>query len=277
MSIGTLTPEMRTRQKRILWILRAWVALGILGGTVFWVVTYPPSVKWGVPDSPERVLLGFAFAIIATVPIWVWSTYRYGMEQKWLAEDMGIPYEAGKRYPLWTRRRIVVCALGIAMFGISGIVPATTFDLPQFVATFLTVLYGPIEGGVGVGLGYLFIRGPIFEGTLNPLLLLTNCFIDGAIYFAAGHFYRQFIYPKVTSWRLTIGLIAYVFFVDRLHVGWFIPGLTWGTVWSCLWAGPKEAILAARAFANYYWCPIAWLPNIVLAYLVASALQRYKI
>jgi hypothetical protein len=189
---------------------------------------------------------------------------------------MGLPYEPGRKYPLFTTKRIIVAALGVALFGISGIVPATTFDLPQFVASFLTILYGPIEGGIGVGLGFLLIRGPIFTGYTNPFQLIAYCLGDGMIYFAAGQFYRQFIYYKPLKWRMTVGLVMYVLFVNFLHGGWGIPGFWWGTM-GLYDNGPIAAIWARRAFRNYYWVPFAWLPNIVLAYLVANALRKYKV
>jgi len=277
MAIGDLTQETWSRMKRNLRILEAWVIAGMIGYILTWLALNPTSPAWGVSWSPERAMLMALLAVIGCLPIWVWSTYRYGMMQKWLAEDRGVPYEPGKRYPLWTPKRIVIIALGIALFGISGVVPATTFDLAQFVATFLTVLYGPIEGGIGVGLGFLIIRGPLFTGILNPFLLIAYCLGDGMIYFAAGQFYRQFIYYKPLRYRLTVGLVLYVLFVNFLHVGWGIPGYWWGVVGDYVRYGPLEVSLARRIWRNVYWCPFAWLPNIVIAYLVATAMQRFKV
>ncbi|MEM3713396.1 MAG: hypothetical protein QXF82_00450 [Nitrososphaeria archaeon] len=263
------------KENLILIALEAWVVAGIIAGLLFYIYMDIPSTKWGVPESPERLMLMCFYTVLSCLPIWVWSIYRYKMQKRWLAEDMGLTYEPNRIYPLFTTKRIVICALGVSLFGISGIIPATTFDLPQFIASFLTLLYGPIEGGIGVGLGFLLIRGPIFSGYANPFQLIGYCLGDGAIYFLAGHFYRQYIYYKPLKWRMTIGLVSYVLFVNFLHVGWFIPGLTWGVIWTGL--GPLDYTLAQRAFANYYWCPFAWLPNIVLAYLVATALQKFKV
>ena len=112
--------------------------------------------------------------------------------------------------------------------GMSGIVPATTFDLPQFAATFLTILYGPIEGCIGVDVGFALIRRPLFSGWLSPINLLSVCFNDGAIYAIGGVFYRKYIHPWPTQKRLTLGLASYVILINFLHAGWFIPGLYWG-------------------------------------------------
>ncbi len=275
MSIGKVTPEEIAVQSRNMKILDALAILGMLAGIAFWFGMDVLSPKWGVASSPERLMLACAYAILATGPLWVWSTYRYTINQKWLAEDLSLPYEKGKKYPVWTTKRIVVIALGIALFGISGVVPATTFDLPQFVATFLTVLYGPIEGGIGVGLGFLLIRGPLFSGILNPFQLIAYCLGDGMIYFVAGQFYKEFIHYKPLSWRLTIGLVIYVICVNFFHVGWVLPGLWWGIGMTYLANGP--AWPAQRLFFATYWCPVAWLPNIVGAYLVATALQKYRV
>lgn len=277
MVIGTISPSEWTRMKRNLRLLEISCIVGMIACFILFIVLNPTSPKWGTSFSPERTMLMTLYAVVGCLPMWFWSTYRYGMMQKWLAEDAGLPYEPGKRYKLWITKRIVTIALGIALFGISGIVPSTTFDLPQFVATFLTVLYGPIEGGIGVGLGFLLIRGPLFTGLLNPFILIAYCIGDGMIYFVAGQFYRQFVYYKPLKWRLTIGLLSYVLVVNFLHAGWGTPGWYWGMVGDYVRYGPLEVSLVRRIWRNTYWCPFAWLPNIVGAYLVATALQKYKV
>lgn len=277
MSIGKITVEEVESASRKMKVFDALAIVGMLSGLGFWIAMDVTSEKWGVAYSPERMMLLCAFALLATMPLWLWSTYRYMNNQKWLAEDIGVPYEPGKKYPVWTTKRIVAIALGIALFGISGVVPATTFDLAQFVATFLTVLYGPIEGGIGVGLGFLLIRGPLFSGILNPFQLIAYCFGDGMIYFVAGQFYREFIAYKPLSWRLTVGLAIYVLCVNSFHAGFYIPGLFWGVAGDYIRFGPRAVSLARRMWRMAYWIPIAWFPNIVGAYLVATALQKYKV
>ena len=277
MSIGKVTPEEVEAQSRNLKILSGLSVVGMLAGLAFWIAVKPPLEKWGVAFSPERIMIMCAYGILATGPLWLWSTYRYMTNQKWLAEDIGVPYEPGKKYPVWTTKRIVAIALGIALFGISGVVPATTFDLPQFVATFMTVLYGPIEGGIGVGLGFLLIRGPLFSGILNPFQLIAYCLGDGMIYFVAGQFYREYLAYRPLSWRLSIGLVVYTLCVNFFHIGFYIPGLWWGVGYSFTASGPLPAMLADRVFRDAYWVPVAWIPNIVGAYLVATALHKYKV
>jgi len=277
MSIGKMTVEEVETASRNLKIFDALAIVGMLAGLGFWIAMDVTSEKWGVAYSPERMMMLCAYSLLATMPLWLWSTYRYMSNQKWLAEDIGVPYEPGKKYPVWTTKRIVAIALGIALFGISGVVPATTFDLPQFVATFLTVLYGPIEGGIGVGLGFLLIRGPLFSGILNPFQLIAYCFGDGMIYFVAGQFYREYIHYKPLSWRLTIGLATYVLCVNFFHAGFYIPGLFWGVAGDYIRFGPRAVSLARRVWRMAYWIPVAWFPNIVGAYLVATALQKYKV
>jgi hypothetical protein len=274
MAIGVVTPEYTAKVRRNRMVFLALFFVGIAAGAGMVYLIQPWTEALGVSYSPQRWFFTMLWGVIVGGPAWLYGIYYYSTEQKWLAEDLGLPYEEGKIYPCWTAKRMVSVALGIALFGMSGIVPSTTFDLPQFAATFLTILYGPIEGCIGVGLGFALIRGPLFSGYLSPVNLLSVCMNDGAIYALGGVFYRKFIHPWPTQRRLTLGLALYVLFIDRLHAGWFIPGLYWGMF--DFIGNPWEAFLAARAFNNAYWVPIAWLPNIVLSYLVGSALQKYK-
>ncbi len=277
MAIGVVTPEEAATVRRNRMLLLGLFFVGLIVGFGYLYMAAPWSEGPGVSGTPQRWLIAMIYATLTGAPAWAYGIYYYSTEQKWLAEDLGLPYEEGKKYPCWTAKRIVSVALGIALFGMSGIVPATTFDLPQFAATFLTILYGPIEGAIGVGVGFALIRGPLFSGWLSPINLLAVMWADGAIYALGGVFYRKYIHPWPTNRRLTIGLLSYVVFINFLHEGWFIPGVWWGVLWCFILNGPWEASMACRAFVNAYWVPVAWLPNIVLSYLVASALQKYKV
>jgi hypothetical protein len=276
MSTGTLTPEAARRQRMIMNALRIYVPISMLAAMIYYLVLWPPSPAWGIPDSPQRQVLRLGYALLASLPFWIWGTYRFSISYKWIAQDLGVPYEPGKKYPLFHTKMIVAVALGIALFSISGAVPFTTFDLAQFVATFVTLLYGPVAGGLAVGLGDLLIRGPIFMGWLDPAVLLYCSLVDGSIYFVAGHFYRQYIYGKPIQWRLTIGLLAYFLVVNAFHWGWFIPGFGWGIAWQSM-GGPLDWIRATRAWNNFYGIPFSVLPNLVLAYIVSSSIQKYKV
>jgi hypothetical protein len=270
MSVGNVTPEIEARWKMIQRILMIWTALGVVLYFAILLIYEPWGPGLGVQNSPQRHLVsavvaaGYPFAVV------IWGVYHYTTQQKWLAEDMGIPYEEGKLYPAWTPKRLVTIALGIAFFGITGAVPAATFDLPQFSATFLTVLYGPIEGAIGVGLGFLLIRGPIFSGMFNPFQLFSVFATDGMIYAILGNVTRRYIYYHPLRWRMTYGLAIYTLCNIAIHRG---PAWNFRRVITT----PYEQLMASFAYQITYWIPFAYLPNLILAYLVATALIKYKI
>lgn len=270
MSIGVVTPELRRRWRRIQLALLAWIAAGVVGYFIMIFITQPWGPGLGVASSPQRLALTAVQGVLYPLPIILWGIHYYSTQQKWLAEDIGVPYEEGKLYPVWTPKRLVTIALGIAFFGITGAVPASTFDLPQFAATFLTVLYGPIEGALGVGLGFLLIRGPIFSGFFNPFQLFGVFAVDGMIYAILGNFTRKYIYPKPLRWRMTVGLVLYAAVNAAIHRG---PAWNFRNII----INPYEQLMASFAYQLSYWIPFAYLPNLVLAYLVATALIKYKV
>jgi len=273
MSIGLETEATRATYRRNMRYIWGYCAVSwVLAFLWAFVINQPWTATMGVAGTPERNMFATIYRCLAGFPCWAWGTYYYINKHKWLAEDMGIPYEEGKMYPAFTPKRLVSIAMGIAFFGVSGIIPAGTFDFAQFAATFMTVLYGPLEGGFGVALGGMFIRGPIFSGNLNPLTL-SSFINDGGIYFICGCLYRQYIYYHTPRWRATFGLLLFFAVEDRMHGGWFIPGVLLGLPINNIW----PAYLTARTTTNFYSRPFAWLPNLVLGYLVADALQKYKV
>jgi len=270
MSVGTVTPEMQKRWKTVERALLAWIILGFVGYFVMIFITKPWGPGLGVASSPQRVMLTGVMGLLYPLPTILLGVYHYTTQQKWLAEDMGIPYEEGKLYPCWTPKRLVTIALGIAFFGITGAVPASSFDLPQFAATFLTVLYGPVEGAIGVGLGFLLIRGPIFSGMFNPITLFSVFATDGMIYAILGNVTRKYIYYRPLRWRMTYGLAIYTVINFLIHRG---PAWNFRT----FLLNPWPQFMASITNQVVYWIPFAYLPNLILAYLVSSALIKYKV
>lgn len=270
MSVGTVTPEIRQRWKSVINFLLAWIAIGVVGFFVMIFVLKPWGPALGVSQSPQRQFWGAVFAFLYPFPTLLLGVYYYTTQQEWLAQDMGIPYEEGKLYPAFTPKRLVTIALGIAFFGITGAVPASTFDLPQFAATFLTVLYGPLEGAIGVGLGFLLIRGPIFSGMFNPLTLFSVFATDGMIYAILGNVTRKYILPKPLKWRMTNGLVMYTVLNFLIH-----RGPAWN--FRRILLEPYAQFMASITYQVTYWIPFAYLPNLILAYLVSTALLKYKV
>jgi hypothetical protein len=271
-----MTPEIAVTQSRNLRRLEILAILGILGGFALWILADPTSTKWGISQSPERMTLLLAYALLVALPIWIWSIYRFSTRQKWLAEDLAVPFEPNRLYPLWTKKRITNICLGIGLVGLSELLPVTPIYFPQFVATYLTVVYGPIEGGLSAGLGYLLIRGPLFNGITNPYQLIAYCLGEGMTYFVTGHFYREFLYHRPIQQRLTIGLVFYLLFANSFHAGFIVPGLFWGVAENYIGFGPLPASLARRVWQMAYWIPTTWLYTVVGAYLTATVLQDHR-
>lgn len=271
-----MTPEIVVSQSRNLKRLETIVILGLLGGVVFWMIVDPTSVKWGGVESPERMMLLLGYALLVALPLWIWSTYRFSTRQKWLAEDLSDPFEPDRLYPLWTKKRLINICLGIGLVGISELLPVTPIYFPQFIATYLTVVYGPIEGGLSAGFGYLLMRGPLFNGVTNPFQLIAYCLGEGMTYFVTGQFYREYLFCKPIQQRLTIGLVFYLLFANSFHAGFIVPGLFWGVAENYMGFGPLPASLARRVWQMAYWTPTTWLYTLVGAYLTATVLQDYR-
>ncbi len=269
MSIGDWTAEDQAKWKRQQYYILGWFIAGLVAMGGLYLYFWPPGPAMGVAYSPQRWMLSSLWAFLIMLPLWAWGYHYYIGHQQWLAEDMGLPYEEGKRYPIWTTRRVAACALGIALFGASGAVPASAFDLPQFVASFLTVLYGPIEGMIGVGLGFALIRGPIFVGRLDPFYLSAVCLGDGMIYAVMGNVYRKYIHYRPTTYRY-LGVVLYYISQLPLHRGWWM--LTFGST-----TRPWEAFVPYVMYNLTWWIPFAYTPNVFLGYLAASAALKYKL
>ncbi len=276
MSKGKMTPEIAGNQSRNLKRLEILVIIGMLGGFGLWILSDPTSMKWGVAQSPERMILLLEYAILVALPLWIWSIYRFSTKQRWVAEGNAVPFEPDRLYPLWTKKRIANICLGIGLIGLSEAVPATPIYLPQFIATYLTVVYGPIEGGLSAGLGYLLIRGPLFNGITNPFQLIAYCLGEGMTYFVTGQFYREYLYHKSIQQRLTIGLVSYLLFANSFHAGFVVPGLFWGVAENYIGFGPLPVSLARRVWQMAYWIPTTWLYTVVGAYLTATVVQEHK-
>jgi len=272
-SIGVETEQERSAAKRNVRLLAIYLAVSMILAWVIFFVINPlssASTGLGVPSGPVRYLWAVLLGILYDGPQVIFFSYYYIHQQRWLAQDIGVPYEEGKKYPWMTPKRLVGMAMGIAFFGISGIVPAGTFDFAQFAAVFLTIVYGPLEGGTGVALGWL-IRGPVFTGVLSPVVLLNDFIWDGSTYFTMGVVYRKFILPQGANWRSTAGLATYAATQMPLHitVGWFIPS----NPYIMTTTGP--AFAATWTTINFYYKPFAYFPNLIIAYLVADRLQKY--
>jgi hypothetical protein len=274
--VETITPELEASQSRNLKRLEVLVIVGMLSGLSLWVLSDPTSERWGITFSSGRIMLLSAYTLLVAFPFWIWGIYRFSVNQRWLAEDLGVPYTFGKRYPLWTRKRIFNISLGIMAVGLSGLVPTTLVDLPRFTATCLTILHGPIEGGLCAGLSFLLIRGPFFNGITNPSHLVAYCLGEGMVYLVAGQFYREYINGMSIRRKLTIGLLLYVVYVNFFDIGFIVPGLFWGVADNYIGFGPLPVSLARRVWQITYWLPTVWVFSVVGAYLTATVLQRYK-
>jgi len=275
MPIGSLTRLVGEPWRRILKILDFLVLLGMVGGLTMWIILFPPSERWGVSFSQKRIMLMFTYTVMVALPLWLWSIYRYATKQRWLAEDLGVTYEPGKRYPFLTHRRILHISVGVLLYGLSGIFSSSPIDLPQFVATYMMIIYGPVEGGLSAGLGFLLIRGPFLDKILNPYYLITYGLGGGLVYLIAGQFYREYLRHLSIRWRGTLGLILYLLFSSSFHAGLPIPGLFWGVAEDYIGFGPIAVSLARRTWRVTYLIPFIWIPTSVAAYAASMITEMY--
>ena len=274
MAIAEETPEYRKKLERELLLVYAWMVLGFIASIIHFIMIWPLGPALGPSQSPERWLHFAINTYLFNLPIWFWCVQIVRVHPEWIARDMGVPYENGKIYPLWTPKRLVTIAMGIALFGFSGVVPATTFDFPQFAAQIMMILYGPIEGCFCL-IGHGFIRMPLFSGLLDPFKMIPLAIWPGGWSGFLSWIYHRYLRDWEWKKKMTVGLFLYVLIGNFTHVGCPI-GIHLGWPMVFIQNGPWAVQMAQVAFYCSYWVPFAWVPNIALGYIICSVLLKYK-
>jgi len=209
--------------------LYGWLIIGIIVSAIAFVYYWPPGPGLGFPWSPYRVLMADVGAVMVLLPLILVLCKKYTDNQKWLAEDSGAEYEPGKRYPVWTTRRLVGLAIGAAFFGATGFVTIPYVDLPMIAASFCAILLGPLGAFLSLTVGWILIRFPFAMGIWDPTWWPLGAFLDGGIWAINGYFYHRFIRGREVTRKAPMYALYTVVAVAvhiAVFVGWMVSCLS---------------------------------------------------
>ena len=164
-------PEPKSSMSRTIdYILIAWGVLGA-GWFYWWTMGLEPwGPALGVAGSALRNINNTIATSVWAIP-WILFLCKSQYEnQRWRAEDLGVVYELGKKYPFWTTRRIVAIGLASAFHIGCAIVPSSFLDLCGVAATFIAVLFGPFDTFIMINVAF-WIRLPLFHGLSDPIAI----------------------------------------------------------------------------------------------------------
>lgn len=245
--------------------LYIWLAVGVVVSILAFIYYWPPGPTLGYPWSPHRILLADLGAVMVMLPIILILCKKYADNQKWLAEDMGLEYEPGKRYPLWTTRRLVGIAIGAALFGASGFLTLGYVDVPMLAASFCAILLGPIGAFLSLTIGWILIRYPLAMGIWDPTWWPLGAFLDGGIWTIAGYFYHRFIRGRKLKRKAPM-YILYTVVVVAVHMAVFV-----GWMVTCLSPAPAVYVDYMNWLASYP-LRVLW---VFVSLVAADASWRY--
>jgi hypothetical protein len=259
----------------ITYALMAWAIIGFFAyfGLIF---TFRPwTGALGVAGAAPRIFFMGLGCYVYMLPLPLLCCHLYTQHQEWVAEDNGQKYEKGKYYKTWTTKTIITMALSMALFGASGAIRVV--DIPGIVMTFVNILYGPVVAFFGLGLGYFFIRGPIFLGQFDFFQLSRNLIYDGGHAAISAFMWRKWIRTKWQLGKMSTP-VAFVFY--SVLRWWFHLTSHWVT--TKVWTHPDPIYLVTLLTSFTVPRPPLMVPgflngpiNHAIGFFMAIAVTKY--
>jgi hypothetical protein len=233
--------------KTIGYLLYAYIILGWIGYWYLYFTLEPWGPTLGVVDSPERLFwgCGVVMALIA-LPVQLWELWYFVDHPEWIARANMEEYVPGTRPKVWTRRRIITSAMGMALFGGSGAFYSPVLDVPGIIWQFLAVAYDPIVCWFAVAFGFLLIRGPLFAGMWNPFMLFGIWALDVAILNLNGLMWWRWWKPSYRKGKMNAFTLAILWTI----IGMLVHAPAFYFTWS-RFRTPEPALTATQWTNNW--------------------------
>ena len=124
--------------------LNAWLAIGYAYFIFVLMYTQPWGPNLGVAGSPQRLMWQASVSIVMVLPHALWLMKYWIDHQEWVAEANGEEYVSGKIYDVFTTKRIIISAIGMALFGASGAFWTPMLDVPGLRIRLLKNVHPPV-------------------------------------------------------------------------------------------------------------------------------------
>ena len=184
--------------------LNAWLAIGYVYFVGVLMYTQPWGPNLGVASSPQRLMWQASVSIVMVLPHALWLMKYWIDHQEWVAEANGEEYEQGKIYDVFTTKRIIISAIGMALFGASGAFWTPMLDVPGLIWQFLAICYDPIVCWFGVTFGFALIRGPLFQGMWNPFQIIRVGICDAPMLMFVANIWWRYWRPNYLTGKMSL-------------------------------------------------------------------------
>ena len=200
--------------------LNAWIIIGELYYIAVMFYTHPWTPDLGVAGSPMRQIVSFTVMLVQVLPVAFWLMKYWIDHQEWVAEANGEDYVPGRYYPVFTTKRIITSAIGMAMFGSSGAFWSPVLDVPGLIWQFLAIAYDPVVCWFAVSFGFLLIRGPLFAGIWSPFTLTNVAVQDAPMLLFVANIWWRYWRPRYLKGQMSLFLVAVEYTILGLFIHW---------------------------------------------------------